>query len=356
MKILFGIHGTTHTEIAQSEIQEFQKLGIQTDVCTYGNWGTASGMLGSFKLVIKNAQELKRRAAKQQSDIVYLNTGLDFKTLVRDSITIFILRRYSKKLKIVLKIHGSQSVFVLTKTNLLKKYVFNKSSQLLVLSSQERKIFLSIGLPENKVQVTANVIDKNIYKVDPDFKVKAGITSGTTVLLFVGRFMAEKGILDLIEACKLLKDKQRNFKLFCLGNGPLFSEAVQKVLSYGLNENVELKGHIAEAEAAYYYSNCDILILPTYHEEGFPMAVFQAVGAGKPVITTQIRGAADYMTEYENCLWVEAKNPQQLCSQITNLANDKPMQEKMKYNNLLLADKFTAKKIVDKLLEYFKLI
>ena len=356
MKILFGIHGTTHTEIAQSEINEFQKLGIQTDVCTYGNWGTASGMLGSFKLVIKNAQELKRRAAIQQSDIVYLNTGLDFKTLVRDSITIYILKRFSKKIKIVLKIHGSQSAFVFSKKNILKNYVFKNASQLLVLSKEERNNFLSIGLPENKVQVTANVIDKNIYKADPDFKVKAGITSGTTVLLFVGRFMAEKGILDLVEACKLLKEKQQNFKLYCLGNGPLFSEVVQKVVSYGLNENVELKGHITEAEAAYYYSNCDVLILPTYHEEGFPMAVFQAVGAGKPVITAKIRGAADYMTEYENCLWVEAKNPQQLYSQITNLANDKPLQEKMKYKNLLLADKFTAKKIVEKLLEYFKLI
>lgn len=356
MKILFGIHGTTHTEIAQSEIKEFQKLGVQTDVCTYGNWGTATGLLGSFKLVIKNAKELKKRAAVQQTDIVYLNTGLDFKTLVRDSITIYILKRFNKKLKIVLKIHGSQSAFVFSKKNPLKNYVFKNASQLLVLSEEERNNFLSTGLPENKVQVTANVIDKNNYTIDPDFKVKAGIKSGTTVLLFVGRFMAEKGILDLVEACKLLKEQQQDFKLFCLGNGPLFSEAANKIAGYGLSKNIELKGHIAEAEATYYYSNCDILILPTYHEEGFPMAVFQAVGAGKPVITAQIRGAADYMTEYENCLWVKAKNPQQLCVQINNLAKDKSLQEKMRMNNLQLADKFTAKKIVDKLLEYFKLI
>jgi glycosyltransferase involved in cell wall biosynthesis len=245
---------------------------------------------------------------------------------------------------------------VFSKKNLLKNYVFKNASQLLVLSKEERNNFLSIGLPENKVQVTANVIDKNIYKADPDFKNKAGLAASTNVLLFVGRFMPEKGILDVVEACKLLKYKQADFKLFCLGNGPLFSEAEKMIAAYGLIDNIELKGHIAEAEARYYYSNCDVLILPTYHEEGFPMAVFQAVGAGKPVITTQIRGAADYMTEYENCLWVEAKNPQQLCTQIENLVNDKALQEKMKYNNLLLADKFTAKKIVEKLLDYFKLI
>ncbi|MGC4100566.1 glycosyltransferase family 4 protein [Ferruginibacter sp.] len=356
MKILFGIHGVTHTEIAQSEIKEFQQLGVETAVCTYGNWGSASGLVGSMKLVIKNARELKRKAAEQGSDMVYLNTGLDFKTLVRDSITLFILRRYRKDLKIVLKIHGSQSRFIFSKTNLLNKYVFNKASQLLVLSKEERQNFLSIGLPGNKVQVTANVIDKRLYKADPDFKQKAGIAAPTTLLLFVGRFMSEKGILDLIEACKLMKEKSGNFKLVCLGNGPLFDEAAKKVSEYGLKEYVELKGHIPEGEATNYYANCDILVLPTYHEEGFPMAVFQAVGAGKPVITTQIRGAADHMVEYENCLWVEAKNPTQISRQVMNLVNDKPLQEKMGRNNLILAEQFRAKKIVANLLECFKLI
>ena len=86
------------------------------------------------------------------------------------------------------------------------------------------------------------------------------------------------------------------------------------------------------------------------------MAVFQAVGAGKPVITTKIRAAADYFTEQEHCLWVEKKNPQQLYQQIGMLANDKALQDKMGRNNLVLAEKFTAEKIVAKLMEYFNKI
>jgi glycosyltransferase involved in cell wall biosynthesis len=97
-------------------------------------------------------------------------------------------------------------------------------------------------------------------------------------------------------------------------------------------------------------------VLPTYHQEGFPMAVFQAVGAGRPVITTKIRAAADYFTEYRHCLWVEKKNPQQLYQQILTLLNDKTLQDEMKKNNLVLAEKFTAEKIVNKLLENFNKI
>ena len=354
MKILFGIHGITHKEIAQSEIHAFQNRGVETAVCIYGNWGTVSGLFNSFKLVIKNAKEIKKQAAEQQSDIIYLNTGLDFKTVVRDATTIFILRRASKKRKIVLKIHGSQNGILFSKTNLLKRYVFRKTDLFLVLSAEERESYMKIGVQPNRVQVTANAIDKSLYMPDPGFKKKTGIAASTSVLLFVGRFMHEKGILDLVEACRILKAASADFVLYCLGNGPLVPEVEKLIDSYGLKDNIKLMGHIPENDTRYYYSNCDMLILPTYHSEGFPMAVFQAVGAGKPVITTQIRAAADYMKAYENCLWVEKQNPQQLSKQIATIMNDKQLQATMREHNLALAEKFTDAKIVDNVLEYLK--
>ena len=355
MKILFGLHGITHSEIAQAEINAFQKAGVQTEACAYGNWGAANGMINSFKLLFKNASDLKKKAAVQKSDIVYLNTALDLKTLVRDSITIFILRRHNKKLKIVLKFHGSESATVFSK-NILKKYIFKHASLLLVLSNEERNNFLSVGVPKEKVQVTANVIEKSYYVPGTGFKSRLGIHEQVPVLLFVGRFMHEKGILDLVEACRRLKEVGKDFKLFCLGNGPLVEEVNEIMDADGLKDKIVLAGHIPEAETRSYYANCDMLILPTYHQEGFPMAVFQAVGAGKPVITTKIRAAADYFTEYKNCLWVDKKNPHQLYQQILKLVNDRTLQDEMRINNLVLAEKFTAEKIVSKLLEYFNKI
>ncbi|MGG9964373.1 glycosyltransferase [Ferruginibacter sp. SUN106] len=356
MKILFGIHGTSHKEIAQSEIVEFQNRGFQTIVCTYGNWGSVNGLINSFKLIIKNAVEIKKQAAAQQSDFIYLNTGLDFKTVIRDAITVFILKRGNIKGKIVLKIHGSQNEILFSKTNLLKKYLFRKTDLFLLLSEEEKYNFLSIGLAPEKVQVTANVIDKSLYAPDPEFKKTIGVAESTSVLLFVGRFMYEKGIIDLVEACRLLKKESLDFRLVCLGNGPLFDEVQGLIKTYGLEENIKTLGHIPESETRYYYANCEMSILPTYHSEGFPMAVFQAVGAGRPVITTNIRAATDYFKEYENCLWVEKKNPAQLAKQIANLMKDKNLQQKMRDNNLVLAEKFTAAKIVDKVLEYLKKI
>ncbi len=356
MKILFGLHGNTHSEIAQSEIDAFERAGIITATCSYGNWGTAKGFMSSWAVMFKNAFKLKNKVREHNIDIVYLNTALDFKTSIRDSVTIFILKTYKAKIKIVLKFHGSESATIFSKTNLLKKFVFKKASLLLVLSQEERNNFLKAGVPPGKVQVTANVIDKNLYKIDKDFKSSIGIPGQTSLILFVGRFMNQKGILDLIEACRLIKKTHTNSKLICLGDGPLLEEVNRRIKNYNLEENILLLGHIPEGETRNYYANCEILALPTYHEEGFPMAVFQAVGAGRPVITTKIRAAADYLVEYENCLWVEKKNPEELCRRIIELMDNKELQNKMRNNNLLLAEKFTAGNIVNTLLEYFNRI
>ena len=345
MKILFGIPSKVHKEIALAEVLAFKELGACVETSEYGNSGKEKGLFKSFLIVLRNAINLKRKLIKYKSEIIYLNTAFDNKTLVRDSITIYILRFFNKTTKIVLKVHGSVALVVSTK-NILKRYLFNKISLLLLLSTEERSNFINAGMDSSRVLITANVVDKSRYHPDPFFEKKFKITQGTIILLFVGRFIEEKGILDLIKACELLKERSVQFKLFCLGDGPMFSQIKTLINNSSLTNNVELLGHIPEKETQYFYSNCHILILPTFHDEGFPMAIFQAVASGMSVITTRIRGSADYLEEYNNCLWVKKNSPEEIYEKILLLKNDTCLREKIKLNNRRLADKFSAQKIV----------
>ena len=124
MKILFGVPIKVHNEIAQAEVIAFQKIGAEVETSDYGNSGEVPGFFNSLILIFKNAIKLERKVSQQKSDIVYLNTAFDNKTIVRDSITIFIIKAFNKKIKIVLKIHGAIKSVVLSKKNPLKKYLF----------------------------------------------------------------------------------------------------------------------------------------------------------------------------------------------------------------------------------------
>lgn len=352
MKVLFGIPSKVHNEIAVAEVLAFRKMGADVETSDYGNNGEVNGLVKSMLLVFKNAINLKKKLRKQKSEIIYLNTAFDNKTLIRDSITVFILRIFNRPTKIVLKAHGSVESIVIS-NNILKNYLFNKISLLLVLSKEEQCNFLKAGINPGKVKITANAIDKAKYSPDNQFRKKFSLDTEIITLMFIGRFIEEKGILDLIGACKILKEKSIDFKLICLGDGPLFGQVNSLTKTLGLQNDILLLGHIPEKETIYYYSNCDILILPSYNE-GFSMAIFQAVAAGKSIITTEVNAAADYFTEYANCLWVKRNSPADIYEKISILKKDNCLREKMNRNNISLADKFTADNIVNKLNEYFQ--
>lgn len=355
MKILFGIPVRMHREIADAEVAAFEKAGAEVATSFYGNSGEVKGKMKSLLLIFKNAFKLQKKLKEQNSDIVYLNTAFDSKTLVRDSISVFILKLFKKNIKIVLKTHGTIQSTVSSKSA-LKNYLFNHVDLILVLSKAELENFLIAGLDISRLSVTANPVDIVGYLPDADFRKKLKIEENEIILLFVGRFMIEKGIMDLINACKLLQEKQVPFQLICLGNGPLFDDCVQLAAKLQLDKSVRFMGHIPEKDTKYYYSNCDVLILPTYHEEGFPMAIFQAAACGKAIITTKIRAAADYFKEYENCLWVEPKNPENICEKVTILERDKILAKKLGSNNFMLAKTFTSYNIVKKLYDRFQLL
>ena len=352
MKILFGIPQKVHNETALAEIIAFMRIGAGVETNDYGNSGEVKGLFKSIILVFRNAINLKKKSIKQKSEIIYLNTAFDNKTLIRDSITIFILRIFNRKAKIVLKLHGSVESVIST-NNIFKKYLLNKISLLLVLSKEELSNFVKAGINPSKVKITANAIDKSIYLQDDGFRKRFNINNEKIILLFVGRFIEEKGIIDLINACHLLKEKSLQFELFCLGDGPMFKEVKSLIENSKLKNNIKLLGHIPEDETIPFYSNCDILVLPTFHDEGFPMAVFQAVASGMSIITTKIRASVDYLEEYENCLWVKRNSPNDIYDKILILKNEKGLREKIRQNNRRLADEFTADKIVGKLNKHF---
>ena len=342
MKILFGVPEKIHKEIAEAEVTAFKKLGYNVEVSYYGNSDRVKDLPRRLLLILKNAINLKRKLLQQKSDIVYLNTAFDNKTLVRDSISIFILKLYNRKIKIVLKAHGTKQRAILSKSP-FKKYLLRNIDLLLVLSQEELQSFKELSF--KKIGITANPIDFTQYDQDKYFRKQEEIEQETILLLFVGRFIKEKGILELIEACRLLKEETFPFKLFCLGNGPLFGEIKQLIKDFKLDSEIMLAGHIPEEKTKYYYSNCDILISPSYRE-GFPMAIFQAIAAGKSIITTRVNACSDYLNEYENCLWIKKNNPEDIAIKIKLLTKNLELREIMKTNNLLLAKKFTSDKIV----------
>jgi glycosyltransferase involved in cell wall biosynthesis len=252
---------------------------------------------------------------------------------------------------LVIKFHGSDAQLLRRKPLFwwtLTILIFRWGTLVLVLSTEEVRVFESAGLPKGKLRLVKNAVSLS------RFHRKAVIKFNPPGLLFIARFVRGKGLLDLLEATRIVLDSGVFFKLYCVGDGPLRGEAEALAAELRLDESVEFTGHIPEEEALHYYLGSTVLVLPTYLQEGFPMTILQAVAAGLPIITTKIRAAADYLMDPANCLWVEPRNTAMLAEKIGRLLGMPELQMAMQKNNLSLAKAFAVDIVAGEYLQIFQ--
>ena len=96
-------------------------------------------------------------------------------------------------------------------------------------------------------------------------------------VLFVGRFIEKKGVIQILDAAKQLP-----FVVFVfVGDGPLKQQIVDAAK---ISVNVFLYGIKSEADMPGFYRKADLAILPSQYPEGFSAVVCESLSCGTPVM------------------------------------------------------------------------
>jgi len=102
---------------------------------------------------------------------------------------------------------------------------------------------------------------------------------------YVGRFIEEKGILDLLDAFVLLGDQ---YRLVLVGGGPLETQLRERIQELSLQERVELIPPKSRDELAMLYVSFDVLVLPSrtdyFWKEQYGRVLVEAMACGVPVV------------------------------------------------------------------------
>jgi hypothetical protein len=113
MKILFGMPSKDSWggPIASEPpmVAALQKAGVECveEVYVYGDKDRPTPFPKRIARVLKTAFRFRKILKQNSFDLIYLNTSFDLKTILRDSVSIFLMK--PKKTKIFLKIHGSEA-------------------------------------------------------------------------------------------------------------------------------------------------------------------------------------------------------------------------------------------------------
>lgn len=327
-----------------------QDVIYQEKVYSFDNKKNISS-LARVSNVLKTAQSWKKLLSKESFDLIHLNTAFDKNAVLRDS---FILSYLEKnKSKVFLKFHGSDENLLSTKSIAIKtawRRVIEKSAAIGVLSSEEKENFVRAGVDEKKIFVVKNAVENPLNLPDKSFDHQ------TIRLLFVARLIKTKGIADVISACEILRKSNLNFRLDVLGGGDFFEEAQKLVKNLNLESFIALHNHVSEKTVAEFYQKSHLLVFPTYHQEGFPMVIFNAMANGLPIITTRIRAAADYLKEESNGLFCKEKDAKDVARKIEILINNRSTMKQMSEKNIALAQEFSPRQIAPEYLEIYRQI
>lgn len=349
MNILFGVPHRTHRAIALHEVDGMTARGHSTHTFTFGNRGNEGAAQRLLRILLTGIEA--RRLIKARSvDLLYLNSAFDLPALIRDLITLLLVR--GTGVVSCIKMHGAE-IDLLKRKNLVVRALIMLLRRwcdgIGVLSSEEFQPFRAAGFPGQRSFIQKNIVDQSEYRVVTGLPALKDAAPSAMVLLYAGRLMKTKGVLDILEAAKSLKRQGREFIVVFMGDGPLMETLRERTLAWGLEHEVRFTGFIPEAETRGYYAAARMLVFPTYHDEGLPMAVLHSLAAGLAIVTTRIRAAADYLQDENNCLWVPARDPVALGRAIGRLIDDPWLMARMSAHNRALATGFARDVVCNEL-------
>ena len=120
----------------------------------------------------------------------------------------------------------------------------------------------------------------------------------------LSRMIYSKGVMDYLEAAKMVKEKYPDSRFMILGKIEAMQDGVsrEEVSPYVEAGIVE---HFPETDQiAKYYAQTSVFVLPTAYREGTPRGILEAMASARPIITTNTPGCKETVEEGQNGFFV----------------------------------------------------
>lgn len=174
--------------------------------------------------------------------------------------------------------------------------------------------------------------------------------------LFIARLIKEKGIPELVQASKLLKEKGYDFEVQLLGwvdpnPGGISQQEVENLHASGI---VNYLGTTDDVRP--FIEASDVFVLPSYYNEGLPRTIQEAMAMKKPIITTDHPGCRETVEQHRNGFLIPVRDSNALADAMEHFILEPKQVLKMGNESYEMAkEKFDVNKINERLLIFMGL-
>jgi glycosyltransferase involved in cell wall biosynthesis len=228
----------------------------------------------------------------------------------------------------------------------LYRWAFQFPETVFFQNEDDRKLFLEKGLvrPEITDVLPGSGVDLARFRPSEFKKNK------TFTFLVISRVLYDKGILEYIDAIRLLRAQGIDAKFQLLGK-------IETERGLGVPRK-QIDGWVAEGLIEYLgtvndvipvIQRADCVILPSYRE-GTPRTLLEAASLGKPIIATDVPGCRDTVEHGFNGFLCKVKDPQDLADKMKQIMHlgDTTLRQMGTNSRQLAVERFDQNIVINK--------
>jgi glycosyltransferase involved in cell wall biosynthesis len=219
----------------------------------------------------------------------------------------------------------------------LRHLLTRKRSRTVVQNPDDRAFVTALGVPPETVMlIPGSGVDTKALTPLPE-------PSPPVTAAYVGRMLADKGVLTLIDAFSLLGKRGVALKLLLAGDcdkenpGSLAPEQLREFASlYG----IEWLGHVTDIKAVWARAHFAVL---ASRREGLPKSLLEAAACGRAMVATDAPGCREIAIDGETAITVPVDDIGALADAMAKVASDVDLRQRFAANARALVEvKFSA--------------
>ena len=173
------------------------------------------------------------------------------------------------------------------------------------------------GVPDERIAVIPNAVATGApAPFDEELRRSLGAADGMPLVLTTARLEPQKGLPHLLDAAMMVPDAS----FVVAGEGPDRAALEARIAALGLAGRVRLLGH--RDDVRQLLAVADLFVLPSLNE-GLPLSVLEAMGAGVPVVATSAGGTAEIVRDGVTGVLVPPGDAGALADAIRSLLSDR---------------------------------
>lgn len=221
------------------------------------------------------------------------------------------------RLPSVIKVHGSDVNIVAQLPSVRRQLtaLLPRATRTVAVSRPLGESLASLGVARDRIAIVPNGVDGTLFhpRDRGAARDELGLPRAGRVVVYVGRLVRDKGVLELLEAFATLAPRHPELSLLLVGDGAAKEECAAAAARIG--PQARLVGARPLAEVPRWLAASDLFVLPSWNE-GTPNVLLEALACGRRAVATRVGGIPDVMTSPALGEMVEPKDAPSLAAAI----------------------------------------